>query len=372
MYVCGITPYDATHLGHAFTYLMFDLVKRVWIDLGIKVQYTQNVTDVDDPLLERATDIGWDWQQLAQTEVEQYCLDMAALRIMPPDHFLSVSASMPCIEDYLAKLQAAGVIYQIQDEFPDWYFSIESQPSFGAVFGLPLDQMMVTFAERGGDPFRAGKRHPLDALVWRQARFGEPSWPSSFGQGRPGWHIECNAIAQASLGSDIDLQGGGSDLIFPHHEVCAAQAQAATGHKLANTFVHTGMVCLDGAKMSKSEGNLVKIAELVESGIDPMAIRLALLAHHYRNDWNWTSAGLNQAQARLDLWRRACRGSTSLDCSAVAAQVRAYLRDDLHAERALVSIDSWALASLAVANDYPGSRQQMVALSDRLLGVALI
>jgi len=371
MYVCGITPYDATHLGHAFTYVTFDLINRVWRDLGIEVKYAQNVTDVDDPLLERAGNTDIAWEDLARSETDLFRSDMEALRVVAPDSYLSVSESMPVIEQALVGLRERGRIYQVEDEHPDWYFSFEGAPGFGDESHMDLEHMLSLFAERGGDPDRAGKRHRLDALVWRQARPGEPSWDSPLGRGRPGWHIECAAIACDSLGVGIDVQGGGSDLVFPHHEMCAAQALAMTGTQFARAFVHSSMVGLDGEKMSKSKGNLVKVSQLLRGGADPMAIRLALLSHHYRTDWDWTSRDLSGADERLALWREANTGLTSVDFAPAHAQMRDLLRDDLHADIALNVIDQWARESLEARTDALGARAQMAQATDLLLGVAL-
>ena len=371
LYVCGITPYDATHMGHAFTYLTFDLVNRVWRDLGISVRYAQNVTDVDDPLLVRAAETGQDWEELAANEIDLFRSDMESLRIIPPDFYMSVTESMATIQGFLSQLRGEDQIYQIDDEYPDWYFSFEGKPGFGDESHLTPAQMVPVFADHGGDPDRAGKRHPLDALVWRQYRPGEPAWDSDLGRGRPGWHVECAAIACSTLGTDIDVQGGGADLVFPHHEMCAVQARTVTGEPFARAYVHSAMVGLDGEKMSKSRGNLVKVSQLVGSGADPMAVRLALLAQHYRADWEWTSGILEEANGRLDLWRQAARGTASVDFSPTAHEVRARLRYNLHADEALPLIDQWAYSSLEASVDFPGARDQMARIADFLLGVAI-
>ncbi|MCL2482392.1 MAG: cysteine--1-D-myo-inosityl 2-amino-2-deoxy-alpha-D-glucopyranoside ligase [Propionibacteriaceae bacterium] len=371
MYVCGITPYDATHLGHAFTYLTFDLVNRVWRDLGVEVRYSQNVTDVDDPLLERAGLTGVDWQDLAADQTALFTSDMEALRILAPDSFLTVTEALPLIDDAMSVLHSTHQIYQLDDCGADWYFSFDGRPGFGRESHLDGAEMLASFADHGGDPDRVGKKHPLDALVWRQARDNEPWWESVLGPGRPGWHLECAAIACSTLGTGIDLQGGGSDLIFPHHEMCAIQAQAFTGLPFARAFVHSAMVWLDGEKMSKSKGNLVTVSDLLGQRADPMAIRLALLGHHYRADWQWHPEFLAQATRRLDLWREAVHAVTSVDAGPAIAEVRDLLRDDLRADRALEVIDAWAVASLAAEEDHPGARQQMADLADGLLGVGI-
>src|SRR6266851_398956 len=249
LYACGITPYDATHIGHAATFVAWDLLVRAWRDAGHHVTYVQNVTDVDDPLLERAARDGEDWRGLA---------DRA------------------------------------------------SDDAFGSVSGLNRDEMLELFAERGGDPGRPGKKDPLDALVWLAARPNEPAWASRFGQGRPGWHVECAAISTEYLGTTFDVQAGGTDLIFPHHEMSASHARVALEPgAFARRYAHAGMVRLDGEKMSKSLGNLVFVSRLLADGHDPMAVRLAILAHRYRADWDWTAAGLAAAAERLGTWRAA-------------------------------------------------------------------
>jgi L-cysteine:1D-myo-inositol 2-amino-2-deoxy-alpha-D-glucopyranoside ligase len=365
MYVCGITPYDATHLGHAATYLAFDLLQRVWRDTGLPVLYVQNVTDVDDPLLERADATGEDWVALAERETELFRTDMTALRILPPDHYVGAVAAIPLVIDLVEQLRKAGATYEVDG---DLYFSVTADAEFGSVSGLTRDAMLPLFAERGGDPDREGKKDPLDCLLWLAARPGEPSWPSPFGAGRPGWHIECVAIALAHLGMSFDVQGGGNDLVFPHHEMGASEAHVLMGQRpYARAYVHAGMVALDGEKMSKSRGNLVFVSKLREAGVDPMAIRLALLAHHYRSDWEWTDADLAQAQERLAAWRAATARPTGPPADALLEQVREALANDLDAQSALTAVDAWAAAEGDDASS-PGLMQETI---DALLGIAL-
>ncbi|MDR1448963.1 MAG: cysteine--1-D-myo-inosityl 2-amino-2-deoxy-alpha-D-glucopyranoside ligase [Propionibacteriaceae bacterium] len=372
MYVCGITPYDATHLGHAFTYTVFDLANRVWRDLGRTVVYTQNVTDVDEPLLERAAQTGVDWRDLAAGQTDLFRSDMTALRVLPPLHYVGAVESISLVSGLLARLADRGAVYQAADrEHPDWYFDTAAAAGFGGVSHLGAAAMRELFADRGGDPGRLGKRSPLDPLVWRLARPGEPAWDAPVGRGRPGWHIECTAIALDTLGAAFDLQGGGSDLAFPHHEMCAAQAAAVTGQPLAQAYLHVGMVGLDGEKMSKSKGNLVLVSQLLAGGADPMAIRLALLAHHYGADWSWQAADLAAAQIRLARWRSAAVGGGAADAARLAAEVRAALLDDLHADRALAAVDRWAAASAASAALDPAAAASAAAVADALLGVRL-
>ncbi|MGA8459647.1 MAG: cysteine--1-D-myo-inosityl 2-amino-2-deoxy-alpha-D-glucopyranoside ligase, partial [Streptosporangiaceae bacterium] len=303
LYACGITPYDATHIGHAATFIAWDLLVRAWRDAGHQVRYVQNVTDVDDPLLERAERDHEDWRELADREIALFRGDMEALRVLPPAEYVGAVEALPVIERLSRLLADHGAVYDLDG---DMYFARSADPSFGAVSGLDAATMTELFAERGGDPGRAGKKDPLDALVWLAARPGEPSWPSGFGSGRPGWHVECAAIATEHLGVTFDVQAGGTDLIFPHHEMSASHARVALSGRaspgepvFARHYAHAGMVRLDGEKMSKSQGNLVFVSRLIAGGTDPMVIRLAILAHHYRQDWDWTDAGLAAAQARL-------------------------------------------------------------------------
>jgi len=371
LYVCGITPYDATHIGHAFTYVMFDLLNRAWRDAGLDVSYTQNVTDVDDPLLERATATGVDWIELAEDQTDLFREDMTALRVIPPKTYAGAVESIPDVTRLIARLAEAGYVYQVDDEYADWYFTTDRAEGFGDVSSYDRAQMLEVFAERGGDPDRAGKRDALDCLVWRMARDGEPSWESPLGRGRPGWHIECTAIALDSLGETFDVQGGGSDLVFPHHEMCAAEGIAATGKPFASAYVHVAMVGLDGEKMSKSKGNLVLVSRLREEGVDPMAIRLALLSHHHLTEWSWTRTDLDAGIERLAAWRSAVSGTASVDAAQTIAAVRAAVADDLHADKALELIDAWASSSVAATDDAPGARDDIRTVVDGLLGVAL-
>ena len=371
LYVCGITPYDATHMGHAFTYVTFDLLHRAWRDAGLDVTYTQNVTDVDDPLLERAIATGVDWRDLAESQIDLFREDMTALRVIPPQEYVGAVEAIPEVVTLIQRLAEAGYVYQVEDEYADWYFTTSRADGFGDVSSYDLETMLAIFAERGGDPDRPGKRDPLDCLVWRLEREGEPAWDSPLGRGRPGWHIECTAIALESLGVSFDVQGGGSDLIFPHHEMCAAEAVAATGEAFAKAYVHVAMVGLDGEKMSKSKGNLVLVSQLRAAGVDPMAIRLTLLSHHHLTEWSWTQADLDANIARLASWRAAVSGTTSVPADEWVDAVRLAMADDLHADRALEAIDAWAAASALADGDAAGARDTIRTFVDGLLGIAL-
>jgi L-cysteine:1D-myo-inositol 2-amino-2-deoxy-alpha-D-glucopyranoside ligase len=372
IYVCGITPYDATHIGHANTYIAFDLLNRIWRDRGLEVNYVQNVTDIDDPLLERAAETGIEWAALAAQQTQLFKEDMAALNVLPPRHYVGAVESMALIVDLIEQLQSRQAVYPVDDsEFEDLYFAQASDSEFGSLSHLSENEAIALFAERGGDPDRRGKKAPLDCLVWRHARAGEPSWQSVLGAGRPGWHIECTAIALDRLGAGFDVQAGGSDLIFPHHEMCAAQGRVATDQLFAQAYLHSGMVGLDGEKMSKSKGNLVFVSALRESGVDPMVIRLALLGHHYRDDWEWSDELLVSAQGRLSRWREAVRLPAGLNADEVLVQLRAALAQDLDAPAALAAVDAWAGASMAIDSDDAEAPALVARACEALLGVTL-
>ncbi len=401
IYACGITPYDATHIGHAATYTAWDLLVRAWLDAGHDVRYVQNVTDVDDPLLERAARDGDDWRELADREINLYRSDMAALRLLPPDHLVGAVESLDVIDSFSGLLADRGSLYELDG---DVYFCRSADAAFGSVSGLDTEKMIKLSAERGGDPGRSGKKDPLDPLVWLARKPDEPSWDSRFGQGRPGWHVECAAIATRYLGEAFDVQAGGSDLIFPHHEMSASHARvalAADGEVFARRYAHAGMVRLGGEKMSKSLGNLVFVSALLESGTDPMAIRLAILAHHYREDWDWADDVLAEAAGRLERWRTAVRiglagpagpavlaaepgppgpgeSVPSAAARTVLSAVRERMADDLDAPGALAVVDSWARqvlaaspAEAAVAGGWPASARLVRDAVDALLGIAL-
>ena len=371
LYVCGITPYDATHLGHAATYLAFDLVQRVWRDNRHDVHYVQNATDIDDPLLERAIRDGVDWQELAASQIQLFREDMEALRVLPPRDYIGAVEAMPEIIRAVRDLMASGAAYRIEapdadgDVYADVYYDVRSTDAFGYESGYDRGTMLRLFAERGGDPDRPGKRDALDALLWRMERPREPAWDSPMGPGRPGWHIECAAIAGNRLGYNIDLQGGGSDLIYPHHECSAAHAEALSGRPpFARHYTHAGMIGLDGEKMSKSRGNLVFVSVLRREGVDPMAIRLALLSRHYREDRYWTAAALDEAVERLARWRSAAQ-RFGFDTAAVVAKLRTAHGNDLDTVKAIKVIDQWAQnTSLGGA--------QVAAAVDALLGITLV
>jgi L-cysteine:1D-myo-inositol 2-amino-2-deoxy-alpha-D-glucopyranoside ligase len=378
LYVCGITPYDATHLGHASTYLAFDTLHRVWLDAGYRVQYAQNITDIDDPLLERAAATNVDWRDLADSQIELFRRDMASLSIIPPDDYVAVTEMIDEIAEAVCILLDRGIAYRVATEdstHDDIYFDNAAAEAAGPWLlgdesNLDRAGMLELFSQRGGDPDRLGKRDALDPLLWRAQRDGEPSWPSRVGEGRPGWHIECSVIALKYLGTDFTVQGGGSDLIFPHHDLSAGHAAALSGKPLARLYSHAGMVSYQGEKMSKSLGNLVLVSRLRESGVDPRVIRLALLDHHYRSNWEWTDADLDRAAARLARWSRAGGQATSPrptpEETAVVQRVRDALRADLDTPRALAELDLWAdLPDSTIGSDL------VPTAIDALLGIKL-
>ena len=369
MYVCGITPYDATHLGHAATMIAFDLVNRAWRDAGLEVRYVQNVTDVDDPLLERANATGVDWVELAERETDLFREDMEALRVLAPDHYVGAVESIPLITEMIQQLRDRGVVDEVDG---DLYFSVHSDPRFGSVSNFTEDEMLAVFGDRGGDPDRPGKKDRFDCLLWQLERPGEPAWDSIHGRGRPGWHVECSAIALHHLGEEFDVQGGGSDLVFPHHEMSASEGQVLTGRwPFARHYVHSAMVGLDGEKMSKSRGNLVFVSQLRRAGHDPMAVRLALLAHRYRGDWSWTAEDLTAAENRLARWRDAVSRGSGPPADAVLDAVRRHLADDLDAPAALADVDRWADAAVTRGGDDEAAPDLVARTVDALLGVRL-
>ena len=372
MYVCGITPYDATHLGHAATYLTFDLINRYLTASGSEVRYVQNITDIDDPLLERAKRDGVDWTDLAHQQIDLFRSDMINLRVIPPAHYIGAVDAIPLVTDAIEKLSSKDSIYSVEH---DLYFKVHADVQFGQRSHLSQEKMMEIFAERGGDPTRVGKIDPLDCLVWMSQRPNEPGWPSPFGTGRPGWHIECTAIAikylEPSPSEDalIDIQGGGSDLIFPHHEMCAAQAQILTGKPLASTYVHAGMIGLDGEKMSKSKGNLVFVSKLVAAGRDPMAIRWALMKDHYRQDRMWTDELLVAAESEL-IALRSCLAQTDVaPTSDLIEKIVDALSDDLNTKGVISVLNTWV--ERTQAGDTGGDAQSLVRALDALLGIKL-
>ena len=372
MYVCGITPYDATHLGHAATYLTFDLINRYLHATGAEVRFVQNITDIDDPLLERANRDGVNWEDLAHSQIELFRSDMVNLHVLPPESYIGAVEAIPLVATAIENLKSENTIYSVDE---DLYFQVRSDVEFGTRSHYSQVEMQEIFSQRGGDPDRVGKKDPLDCLVWLAARPGEPSWPSPFGAGRPGWHIECSAIALAYLKPDpnddfaIDIQGGGSDLIFPHHEMGAAQVAIMTGKPYAQTYVHTGMVGLDGEKMSKSKGNLVFVSKLVAQGVDPMVIRLALLNAPYGRDRMWTDEVLTEAKIRMEKLQSALSRNEVAPTKECVALIIASLADNLDTVRAIKAIDTWI--EQTESGLVGGSSGELSRAIDTFLGIAI-
>ena len=371
MYVCGITPYDATHLGHANTYLAFDLVNRYLRATGAQVNFVENITDIDDPLLERAARDGVNWEDLARSQIELFKSDMVALHVIPPTHYIGAVEAIPQVLAAIKVLQSKGTVYNVDH---DLYFEVRSDSDFGQRSHLSESEMIEIFSQRGGDPNRAGKKDPLDALLWLSQRPDEPGWASEFGIGRPGWHIECCAIALNYLDiadgdlTSIDIQGGGSDLIFPHHEMSAAQSKMINGREFATHYVHAGMIGLDDEKMSKSKGNLVLISNLLNQGHDAMAIRLALLSQHYRTDHMWNENDLIKAGNLLDQLRVALSRMEVAPTETTINEVIAALANDLDTPSAIKSLRNW-LADTD-AGKVGGSPGELSRAIDTLLGIA--
>ena len=368
MYVCGITPYDATHLGHAATYLAFDLIHRFQFLSGENVEFVENITDIDDPLLERANRDQVNWSDLADAQIDLFKSDMSALRIIPPQHFIKVTESLPIIEDFIKRLEKNGYLYEIAG---DYYFAVEH---FLTDLPIPIDEAIKIFSERGGDPQRVGKKHKLDPLVWSAHVGQEPGWESSFGFGRPGWHVECTAIACHYLDGNkndpiVSMQGGGSDLIFPHHFMSAQIIQAAYGRKFSESFVHAAMISLDGEKMSKSKGNLVFVSKLLESGVDPMILRWALLRGHYQQDRAWSMQLLDRSIMEVNLVRSALAQSEVSETNDVIDSLIQDISNNLDTPSALDRLTSWAKSSQS--NPSVNQSGLMARAIDSLLGLAL-
>ena len=372
MYVCGITPYDATHLGHAATYLTFDLINRYLRATGAQVDFVQNITDIDDPLLERAIRDNVDWRELAQSQIDLFKGDMTDLHVIPPKAYVGVVEAMSLVTDAVQRLKDAGTTYVVGS---DLYYRVHSDSEFGQRSHYSQEKMLEIFAERGGDPQKPGKENPLDALVWLSQRDGEPGWPSPFGPGRPGWHIECCAIALHYLQPDegeefsIDIQGGGSDLIFPHHEMSAAQSRSINNKKFAKSYVHAGMIGLDGEKMSKSLGNLVFVSKLIASGVNPAAIRWALMGHHYANDLMWSQSLIEKASIEIErLQLNLARMEVAPTDSVIQGIIEA-LSHNLDTPRVISLITEWMNSTESGKSG--GVAGELSRALDTLLGITL-
>ena len=355
MYTCGITPYDATHLGHAFTFISYDVLQRRLIDMGHQVKCVRNVTDVDDPLFAKARELGVHYLDLAAGEEARFESDMTALNALPVHSTPRASSAIPDIRGFIGMVIDRGFAYESGGSV---YFDVEKFPQFGSVSHYSRETMIALARERGGNVDDPHKRNPLDFVLWHPSASDEPSWDTMWGAGRPGWHIECSALALRELGTTIDLHGGGSDLIFPHHECERAQSEAATGQPFVKHWMHVAMVSMDGHKMSKSRGNLVFVDKL-RTQHDPMAIRLGLIEHHYRTEWEWDDGLMARNEARLSNWKSAAQVGSSLGDAGLLAEVRSALDNDLDTPTAVALVDAAAGKGLAVGD------------SARLLGVVI-
>jgi L-cysteine:1D-myo-inositol 2-amino-2-deoxy-alpha-D-glucopyranoside ligase len=355
MYTCGITPYDATHLGHAFTFISYDVLQRRLIDMGHQVKCVRNVTDVDDPLFAKARELGVHYLDLAAGEEARFESDMTALNALPVHSTPRASSAIPDIRGFIGMVIDRGFAYESGGSV---YFDVEKFPQFGSVSHYSRETMIALARERGGNVDDPHKRNPLDFVLWHPSASDEPSWDTMWGAGRPGWHIECSALALRELGTTIDLHGGGSDLIFPHHECERAQSEAATGQPFVKHWMHVAMVSMDGHKMSKSRGNLVFVDKL-RTQHDPMAIRLGLIEHHYRTEWEWDDGLMARNEARLANWKSAAQVGNSHGDIGLLADVRSALDNDLDTPTAVALIDAAAGKGLAVGD------------SARLLGVVI-
>jgi len=301
LYVCGITPYDTTHLGHAFTYCSFDVLVRYLEWLGLTVRYVQNVTDIDDDILRKAREVGEDWLALGNRWVRHFINDMEALNVRPPTFYPRASDVIPQMVRTIELLVSRGYAYVRAGSV---YYRAQAAP-FGLLSRLSQEEWLHTAAQRGGNPQDVNKEHPLDFVLWQAQAAGEPAWPSPWGPGRPGWHIECSTISAIFLGPTVDIHGGGADLAFPHHECEIAQSEAATGERpFVRYWLHTGMVYYQGEKMSKSLGNIIMMHDLL-SRFNPDALRLYLASHHYREPWAYDLPALEHSAIMAQRWRAA-------------------------------------------------------------------
>ena len=348
IYVCGITPYDTTHLGHAFTYLSFDVLIRYWEYLGHTVRYVQNVTDIDDDIIRKGKEVGEDWLALGNRWTRHFIEDLRALNVRPPDVFPRATEVIPQMFPAIQTLIDRGHAYVVGGNV---YYEVSTAPDFGRVSGLSPEQWLPVANERGNFPDDPHKRHPLDFVLWQAQKPGEPAWRSPWGVGRPGWHIECTTMAQEYLGEVIDVHGGGGDLAFPHHECETAQTRGVTGQKeFARFWLHTAMVRYQGEKMSKSLGNLIWARDLLrEHSAD--AVRLLVNAHPYYETWEYDAAELGPAD---DLAARLLRAATAqggkvraLDASSVVSAFEAALDDNLNTREALSALGKLADEILA-------------------------
>jgi L-cysteine:1D-myo-inositol 2-amino-2-deoxy-alpha-D-glucopyranoside ligase len=347
MYVCGITPYDSTHLGHAATYLTYDILTRRLEELGHEVRMVRNVTDVDDSILPKARELGIPYLELAEAELARFHADMDALGMRPPIAEPRATETIAEIVSIVERLLDSDHAYLTGGTA---YFDVSTAPSFGKLSQYSRDQMVRLARARGGNPDDPHRRDPLDFVLWQPSLADEPAWRAPFGVGRPGWHIECSAMSMQELGPTLDLHGGGTDLIFPHHECEVAQSEALTGRPFVRHWLHSAMVAYEGEKMSKSLGNLVFISDLLKVA-DPRAIRLALMHHHYRSGFEWHDTDIQDGNALLHRLAAGAQRETGPDPTPYAIRVRAAIDQDLDAPKALEALGELADAVLSGGDD---------------------
>jgi L-cysteine:1D-myo-inositol 2-amino-2-deoxy-alpha-D-glucopyranoside ligase len=351
MYVCGVTPYDTTHMGHAMAYLTFDVINRYCQYLGWQVKYVQNVTDIDDDILRKANELGERWDLLGDRHIRQFQEDLNALNALPPAVYSRATEDVPMIVEIVSKLIKEGLAYENQGNV---YFRVKNDPEYGKLSRLGYAEMVEISGERGADPNDPRKEDPLDFILWQAAKPGEPTWESPWGPGRPGWHIECSAMSMRYLGEQIDIHGGGSDLIYPHHESEIAQSEGYTDKEPFSKFwVHIAMVRYQGEKMSKSLGNLV-LARTVLRYHSPDALRLYLHSHHYRDSFEYEDNGPAEFEPMVDLLRSAMliRGSSetpALDLEPLKEEFMAAIGDDLDTPKAIGILNEMAKKLVAAA-----------------------
>ena len=350
MYVCGVTPYDATHLGHAFTFVNYDVLIRRLLDTGRTVKCVRNVTDVDDPLFAKARELGIHYLDLAAREEKRLEDDLRAMNFVPMHATPRASSAISDIRGFIGMVLERGFAYEAGGSV---YFDVGRFEQLGSVSHYYRQQMVDLARERGGNVDDPNKRDPLDFVLWQPSADDEPSWDTIWGAGRPGWHIECSALALRELGTTIDLHGGGTDLIYPHHECERAQSEAATGQPFVRHWMHVAMVWMDGYKMSKSRGNLVFVDQL-RKRYDPRAIRLGLIVNHYRREWEWDEGLIDRATERLGKWAASSVDSEQANSregeggQAVLDEVRERLDDDLDTPGAVAAIDAAAARGVDV------------------------
>jgi L-cysteine:1D-myo-inositol 2-amino-2-deoxy-alpha-D-glucopyranoside ligase len=374
LYVCGVTPYDTTHAGHAFTFLTFDILVRVLRHKGYDVTYVQNVTDIDDDILRKAKEVGMTWDALGTAETNKYLADMEAMNWIAPDHYVRATDYVPQMISMSEELIRKGNAYEKNGSV---YFHVKSDPEFGKLSHIPPAEMLPIANERGNTPNDPNKKDPLDFVLWQASKPGEPTWESPWGPGRPGWHIECSAMSSTLLGKTIDIHGGGYDLVFPHHECEIAQSENAFDvDPFSRWWMHVGMVEYQGEKMSKSLGNLVRVGEVLQD-YHPDALRLYLFSHHYRPAWEYFDEELDDWARIAEDLREAAEFPAygledELDVSTLRERFLNAMDDDLNTPVAIAALREIGQAILEAPeeDDVRAAQEELRELGD-LLGLTL-